>query len=77
MEDFVESFIWKDLEYELNKWLEDIRNILENVEAVPDILALRKLQGNAEAIRNMLKLPFAVMENIKIDFEKERSKEDA
>ena len=77
MEDFVESFIWKDLEYELDKWLEDIRNMLESQIDVPDVLVLRKLQGNAETIRNVLRLPFAVMENIKMDSEKERSAEDA
>jgi len=64
MRDFINSNIWKDLSYEVSRWLDDIRNQLE-VENNSDII--RKLQGNAEAVNRFLRLPEVLVEAMEID----------
>ena len=52
---FVESVIWKDFQSNFEAWLSDIRDALESTENV------QKLQGNAEAVRRVMNLPYAIL----------------
>lgn len=71
-EEFLKSSLWADMEYELGLWLEDIRYALESAD---DYAALLRLQGNAEFVRKVKKLPANVLENIKEDLERESKEE--
>ena len=51
---FRESVVWVDITNEVNSWLEDIRNQLEQVDNTEE---LRRFQGIAEACRYFLQLP--------------------
>ena len=69
-QDFIESYIWKDIVYELTTWLEDSRNILESPDKAPDLETVKMVQGRIRAIREMMQMPFVIMDNIKIDSER-------
>jgi hypothetical protein len=51
---FIDSPIWADMKREVQTWLDDVRNQLEQ-ETTLEIY--RRLQGNAEACRYFLGLP--------------------
>lgn len=70
IEDFLQSTVWRDFEYELNHWVEDIRKELESPDRTPDIYLVRQLQGNLETVRKVLQMPYEVIENIKADNER-------
>lgn len=57
-QEFVDSFIWKDMETELNFWLSDIKNRLVTENDVDEI---RKFQGRAEAIAELLEFPARII----------------
>jgi len=69
--DFVDGSIWKDIHDELNKWLDDIHESLEDPEDVLDDKQHAKLRGNAEAVRKFMLLPYMVRENILEDARRE------
>jgi len=51
--------------------------MLEDVEGSLDFGGLKRLQGSADAVRNMMNLPENVMDNIEEDNKREREdKED-
>lgn len=54
LQNFIQSNVWRVLSNELQVWLNDIRAQLEVTEQID---VLRKLQGNAEAVRRALELP--------------------
>lgn len=64
LREFVRSNIWRDLKDELNIWLDDIRTQLE-VESNVDVI--RRLQGNAEAVNKILRLPEILAESMEIN----------
>ena len=68
--DFLETTIWRDISSELKTWLEDIRDQLESLET-DDSKKFYRLQGNSEAVRNMLRLPEQVLNNILDDARRE------
>lgn len=76
LEDFINSMVWKDLQYELNIWIEDIRRELESPDRTPDIYLIRQLQGNLETVRKVLQMPQEVINNIKEDRERKETKHD-
>jgi len=59
------SPIWRDLKSELNVWLEDIRNQLENSDGNISPRIMDRLGGNAETVRNVLALPEILLETLK------------
>lgn len=59
MRDFLLGNIWADLTKEINAWLNDIRDQLENVTDKEEI---SNLQGSAKACRNFLNLPMNIIE---------------
>lgn len=62
--DFIISNIWRDIRSELLLWLDDIRSQLE---VANEVEVLRKLQGNAEAVNRMLRLPEILAEAAEIE----------
>lgn len=73
VEEFSKSVIWVDMEAELNVWLTEIRDLLENPES-PDSIT-QGLRGSAIAIRNMLILPETLAENMRADNKADDEKE--
>jgi len=66
LEEFIKySPIWKDIKYELNAWLTDIRNQLENSDGNISPRIMDRLGGNAETVRNVLSLPDILLETLK------------
>ena len=47
--DFIEGYIWADIEQELNCWIEDIREQLETTSEIENVL---RLQGNLQLCKN-------------------------
>lgn len=76
LRDFFEGLVWRDIEDELRLWLDDIRNLLESPDGTPFIDDVRRLQGSAEAIRNVLKLPENLIHNKEIELEEEKNGRD-
>jgi hypothetical protein len=70
IEDFLNSTVWTDFQYEFNQWIEDIRKELEVPDRTPDIYLVRQLQGNLEFVRKALQMPYEIMNNIKEDIER-------
>jgi len=66
-DDFMKSTIWDDILQEMNDWLEDIHRGLEDPNGETDDKALHRLGGNAETIRNIMKMPEVIRDNIKED----------
>jgi len=64
--EFIEySPVWNDIKYELNAWLKDIRDQLENPDGSVSPRIMDRLGGNAETIRNVLALPKILLETLK------------
>jgi len=57
LKDFKESVFWQDISEELDVWLEEIRNQLENGDLNFSHRTLDQLGGSAKAIRNIKNLP--------------------
>lgn len=65
LEDFISSSpIWADIQSELQAWLEDIRDQLENTNGQTGIRVMDRLGGNAESVRNLLALPQVLLETL-------------
>jgi len=69
--DFTESKIWEDIFNELDSWLKDIHESLEDPSDELSDRQHAKLRGNAEAVRRFKLLPFVVQENIEEDARQE------
>ena len=69
--DFEKSAIWRDILAELDIWLEEIRDQLENADLDFDHRTLDQLGGNAKAIRMMKMMP-EVLSSLANDEEVER-----
>ena len=74
-DDFVESGVWKDIQLELNTWLEMIRISLEDPNGNLTDKALHRLGGNAETIRKVLIMPEVVRKNIMASIEAKNNEE--
>ena len=61
IQNFVQSNMWNVMCFEMNAWLTDIR---EQLEVTQELDTLRRLQGNAEAVRRFLELPNQLKETI-------------
>ena len=73
--EFLKSSIWKDMSYELEQWINDIHEMLEDADSNLDFGKLRKLQGNIETLRNVKDMPQNILDNIKDDVERTDRKE--
>ena len=73
--EFLKSSIWKDIVYELDQWINDVHEMLEDADGEFDFGKLRKLQGNIETLRNVKDMPQNILDNIKDDVERTDRKE--
>lgn len=64
LRNFLASSVWRDMANEMNLWLSDIR---EQLETTAELEILRRLQGNAEAVRRFLDLPQTLLDNLDLD----------
>ena len=69
-EEFLKSNIWKDIQSNYERWLDDIRNGLESEQ---DAITIRELQGSAKAVRNALNLPEIILMQLKEEDQDERT----
>lgn len=72
MREFEKSFIWHDMQEELNVWLTEIRDLLEDDDLAMPERETAGLRGAAKAIRNMLVLPETLADNMKADAKAEK-----
>ena len=70
--EFMDSTIWDDILKELNDWLDDVHKILEDPSGDASDKALFRLGGNAETIRNVMRMPEVIRDSI-IEDRKEAS----
>ncbi len=61
LSDFKRSVFWQDCLEELDVWIEEIRNQLENLDLQFDDRALIQLGGCAKALRYAKQLPDVLM----------------
>ena len=69
--EFEESSIWKDILEELDLWLGDVHETMEDPKGVLTDGQHAQLRGNAETLRKVEMLPAMVRENIIADKEGE------
>ncbi len=70
-EDFLKSHIWQDMNEEYIQWLADLHSLLEDSAGGTPDKTLHRAGGAAEAVRNMLKMPSIMIENLTQDAERE------
>jgi len=68
---FLESSIWRDMKAELNIWLEQIRNALEDPNDDETLESTERLRGAAKMAKRVLAMPEVIMQNIADDKERE------
>lgn len=65
VEDFIKySPIWKDMRNEMDLWLNEIHQRLENLDGELSSRVLDRLGGSAEAIRNLENFPQVLLQNV-------------
>ena len=74
MREFKKSVVWIDMEAELNVWLTEIRDLLEDPSCSDEITAL--LRGSAEGVRNVLIMPDTLADNFKTDKDQEKKEKE-
>jgi len=65
LNEFLDSGLWKDMENELELWLDAARDGLENPEA--DDKEIYRNQGRADACRRLLSLPETMRDSLLMD----------
>jgi len=67
VEEFIQgvaSPFWRDMKAQIEAWLEDVRVNLEDPDNIYLEKTLRRLAGNAEAMRHILILPEVTLANL-------------
>jgi len=59
------SPFWQDMKNQLEAWLSDVRDTLEDPENIYLDRTLHRLGGNAEALRRVLMLPSETLKNLR------------
>lgn len=58
------SPFWQAMKTQIEAWVEDVRDNLEDPDNIYLERTLRRLAGNAEALRNVLRLPEITLRNL-------------
>ena len=61
----IESLFWQDMKNQIEAWLSDVRDALEDSDNILRDETLRRLGGNAEALRRVLRLPEETLANLR------------
>ena len=61
--DFILSYLWTDLQAEINAWIKDIQGYLENETDVQEIY---RFQGRLQSCRQLLTLPERILAAMEI-----------
>jgi len=67
MNEFMDSFVWEDMQYEINLWLGGARDGLEDPDA--DEKEIYRNQGRADACRRFLAVPEVLRDSLLVDQE--------
>jgi len=59
------SPFWQDMKNQLDAWLSDVRDALEDPENISLDKTLHRLGGNAQALRRVLILPDETLKNLR------------
>lgn len=71
---FIDGSIWKDIADDLEKWLDDIHDAMEDPSEILTDRQQAKLRGNAEAVRKFQLIAHMIRDNILEDQEKKEDK---
>ena len=66
-DELVRSTVWEDILREMDAWLEDIHEELEDSDRETPDKVLHRLGGAAQAIRRFKAMPEVIRDNIKDD----------
>lgn len=72
MQAFMGTNVWADFKHELDAWLHDIHEAMEDRQGITADKTWHRLCGNAETVHNMLGMPEIIKANIEDDLERER-----
>jgi hypothetical protein len=61
----IESQFWQDMKRQIEAWLSDVRDTLEDSDNFLFDKTLHRLGGNAEALRRVLILPGETLKNLR------------
>lgn len=61
----VDSPFWRDMKRQIEAWLEDVRDALEDHDNILMDKTIHRLGGNAQALRYVLSLPEITLANLK------------
>ena len=64
---FMDSSMWRDMEKEIELWIEKIRDSSESPKLHEDDKSDDSLRGSAEALRDVLALPEVMIDNMMED----------
>jgi len=68
--DGIKTQFWKDVTKELNVWLKRLRDLLEDPDGQTPESELRRLGGNAQAVRHVLDIPQVFQEYLEEEAKK-------
>jgi len=64
IEEFMMSPGWTDMKNQIQAWLEDVRDTLEDQDNILLDKTIHRLGGNAESLRRVLALPSVTLANL-------------
>lgn len=76
LNEFMKGSIWRDIVDELDLWLKDIHETLEDPDSTLSRKRIYRLGGNAEAVRKLMLMPEMIRDNILADAEEREEKEE-
>ena len=70
--DFISSVIWQDMQIELQEWIDDLHNSLEQ-EVPPEVY---RYQGRVQACKQFLNLPQRILAVLEVEHERKSKNAD-
>ena len=74
LKDFQQSGVWRDMQSELQEWIEDLQMILEDPDGTLEVEVLSVTRGSIRALRNVLVMPQIITDNLIEDSDRESRK---
>jgi len=74
LKDFQQSGIWRDMQAELNEWIQDLQMVLEDPDGTLEVEVLSVTRGSIRALRNVLMMPQVLTDNLIDDSDREARK---
>lgn len=74
--EFMKGSIWADMKEEIDLWIEDIHEDLEDPSGLATEKELNRLGGNVEAMRKLKMMPEMIMHNILEDTKRKQEENE-